>query len=519
MTLALQIAPGSSNRIVLQSTLWGVFVVHAAIILCFHNPAVASNLCTAGVGFIAAFCCLWRSARLDSQERPPWLWIAVGFLIWSVAQVVFTHVAGTNWDFGPGPDISDLLFFDALIPLFLAISNTYETQAATSVIYLNIFQAVMATALTYVSVFKVDAPAAMVKANLYDLYWYECLLLAIASTFRLLTWSTPEERLRSRLLCAMLWMYLPNWRPRSFMIFGLPWGLPKGTLLELLWSVSFLFLGWQALRSPIRKTTRRLANSNPRAQLLRSLFPLMITVAIFGLAVSVGRHYFYLGLGAILLLLLAQGIHSGVIQVGYLQSQSRLLNQEKELTALNAELEKQSMLDPLTGIPNRRYFSQAFESEWKRAARKDESLALLMLDVDYFKAVNDYHGHLYGDECLVRMADALSNAVQRGVDIICRYGGEEFIVVLPDTDLEGAETVAASLQSTIAKLRIQNKQSPFDELLTVSIGIAVMSPAISGSPSELIARADHALYRAKNEGRNRICCAEDSVACEGRSGT
>ncbi len=353
-------------------------------------------------------------------------------------------------------------------------------------------------------------------ATLYRVYWSECLLLAVASTLRLLTWITLEERRRSLVLCGALWLYLPNWRPRSFTIFGFHWGLPKGTLLELLWSVSFLFLGWQAVRSPIKKT-RRLPNLRPGAQLLRSLLPLMVTVAIFGLAVSVSHVYLYLGLGAILLLLLAQGIHSGVIQVGYLQIQSRLLNQEKELKAVNLELERQSMLDPLTGIPNRRYFASAFEAEWKRALRKGESIAILMLDLDFFKGINDTHGHVYGDECLVQIAKALGQELQRGVDVVARYGGEEFVVMLPDTDMEGATTVATALQAAIADLKITNPASAFDDRQTVSIGISAIRPSLSVSRGEMIAQADHALYRAKREGRNRICWHEDSLACEGHS--
>ncbi len=430
--------------------------------------------------------------------------------MWSLAQVVYTRVAGTNWESGSGPEISDLLFFDALIPLFLAISNTYETQAAVGVAYLNVFQALMATGLTYVSVFMVNAPAAAVLSHLYQVYWGECLLLAVASALRLLTWSTLEERRRTRLLCATLWLYLLNWRPPSRLLFGFQLPAPKGSLFQLLWSVPFLILAWQALSMPIENATRKKASTSA-APLLRSLFPLMITVAIFGLAVSVARQYFYLGLGAILILLMAQGLHSGVIQVSYLKAQARLLVKESELTAANLELEKQSTLDPLTGIPNRRYFAQAVESEWKRASRKAEPISIMMLDLDYFKGVNDSHGHPYGDECLVRIAAALKAELQRGVDVVARYGGEEFIILLPDTDLEGATIIAVYLQSAIAGLEIVNDASPFDRRLTVSIGIASLRPTAGQSREELIEHADHALYRAKRAGRNRICRHEPSA--------
>jgi hypothetical protein len=215
-------ALSGQGRLLLLWALGTVLALHVTVILAVRDPAIISNVCIAATALVAALCCLWRTTQLEQQERPPWLWIAAGFLVWSAAQLVFTRVAGKNWDFGPGPEISDLLFFDALIPLFLAISNTYETQAAASVVYLNVFQAAMATALTYLCVFKVHASAAAVLDDLYKVYWSECLLLAIASALRLLTWSTLEERRRARLLCATLWLYLLNWRPPSRVLFGVP---------------------------------------------------------------------------------------------------------------------------------------------------------------------------------------------------------------------------------------------------------------------------------------------------------
>ncbi len=432
-------------------------------------------------------------------------------------------MSGNNWNLEPAADISDLLFFEAEIPFLLAISNTYDAESRRGALYVNIFQAAVATVLTYIRIFRMT-PANSAVA-LYEIYWAECLLLAVTASIRLLTWSTEEERLRNRLLCATLWMYLPveilldypssAWQPPAGSLLAIVPRLPKGGLFELLWSVPFVFMGLQALRAPIllERTTRRHLN-NKGALLLRSLFPMIITCALFALAVSVAREHFYVGVGTILLLLMVQGLHSGVIQVSYLLGQASLLTKERELKAANLELERQSMLDPLTGIPNRRYFSEAFEAEWKRALRKNEPIAVLMLDLDFFKGINDAHGHVYGDDCLVQIAKSLRAELQRGVDVVARYGGEEFIVLLPDTDLEGAGTVAAGLQSAVAELGIVNQASPFDQQLTVSIGIAATVPLAQTPRGELIANADRALYRAKREGRNRICWHEGSVVRE-----
>ncbi len=475
------------------------------------------------MAFVAGLCCVWRSTQLRQRERPAWLWIAIGFFIWAIAQAVFTWLSGNNWNLEPVADVSDLLFFEAEIPFLLAISNTYDAESRRGALYVNLFQAAVATVLTYIRIFRMTPSNSAVA--LYEIYWTECLLLAVAASIRLLTWSTQEERQRNRLLCATLWIYLPvevfldypssAWQPPHDSILALVSRLPKGGWFELLWSVPFLFMGWQALRAPVHhEMTARRNLDNRAGLLLRSLFPMIITCTLFALAVSVAREHFYFGVGTILLLLIVQGFHSGVIQVSYLLGQARLLTKEKELKAANLELERQSMLDPLTGIPNRRYFSDAFEAEWKRALRKNEPIAVLMLDLDFFKGINDAHGHVYGDDCLVQIAKALGRELHRSVDIVARYGGEEFIVLLPDTDLEGAGTVAAGLQSAITDLNIVNKASPFDQQQTVSIGIAALFPSAQISRGELIAHADRALYRAKREGRNRICWLEESVVRE-----
>ena len=516
-----------NERTLLSGSLAGLFVFHAVALFLFPGMALLSNAFSAAVPFVAGLCCLWRIAQLRQRERPGWIWIAVGFFLWAAAQAAFSCLTGSSWNLSPSADISDLLFFDAGIPFFLAIANTYDSQSRRGVLYINLFQALIATVLTYVRLFKISMPADLAAATTYEIYWGECLLLAIGSTLRLLTWSTAEERRRTRTLCAMLWMYLPielaldypsaSWQAPAGTLVATVWRLPKGGFFELLWSLPFLFVGWQALRLPRDNEgiVRAQVLSNRRALLLRSLFPLLVTGALFGMAVSVAQHYFYFGVAAMLLLLIVQGVHSGVLQVNYLMGHANLLSKEKELKATNQELERQSTLDPLTGIPNRRFFAHAFEAEWKRALRKNEPLSLLMIDVDYFKRVNDAHGHPYGDECLVRIAKALRQELQRGVDVVARYGGEEFIVLLPDTDLEGAGTVAAGLQGAIAELNIVNRASPLGHQLTVSIGIADCYPSTSLTCGELIARADRALYRAKRRGRNRICWhSEEDVASE-----
>ncbi len=513
----------SADKYLLATALAGLVVLQAFSLFFFPAKAVISNGCGAAVAFVAGLCCIWRCGQLRQRERPAWLWIAIGLFLWATAQTVFTWNAGNAWNLDPVADISDLLFFEAEIPFLLAITNTYDAESRRGALYVNLLQAAVASGLTYLRIFRMPSPASASAVALYSIYWAECLLLAAAATVRLFTWSSEEERLRNRLLCIMLWLYLPievlldypgaSWHAPANTLVGMMWRLPKGGMFELLWSAPFLFIGLQSLRAPIRQeVVSRRSLQNKKALLLRSLFPMVITCAVFVLAVSVARQHFYIGVGSILLLLVVQGIHSGVIQVSYLVGQASLLSKERELRSANLELERQSMLDPLTGIPNRRYFSDALDKEWKRAQRKNESISILMLDLDFFKGINDVHGHVYGDHCLVQIAKALGNELQRGVDVVARYGGEEFIVLLPDTDLEGAGAVAAGLQTAILRLNIVNQDSPFDQQLTVSIGIAAAKPSSVTARGELIARSDRALYRAKREGRNRICWHDELIS-------
>jgi len=174
------------------------------------------------------------------------------------------------------------------------------------------------------------------------------------------------------------------------------------------------------------------------------------------------------------------------------------------------------MLDPLTGIPNRRRFSAALDEAWKRAVRTRVSVAVLMIDVDYFKGVNDLLGHAYGDECLNNLVRALGQA-GRSNDLLARFGGDEFVLLLPETDGVGAMTVAERIQHAVDALAMRNDASPFDKRISVSIGLGVCTPRLGMNPADLVDVADKALYEAKRRGRNRICAQtlEGVVVAEG----
>lgn len=189
--------------------------------------------------------------------------------------------------------------------------------------------------------------------------------------------------------------------------------------------------------------------------------------------------------------------------------QSLVEERTAALERLNQELQRLTATDSLTGVANRRRFDEALDHEWRRAVRTRSTLACIMIDIDHFKAFNDRYGHLQGDACLRQIAHALVATVRRAGDIVARYGGEEFAVVLPGTLQEGAARVAEQLRAAIEALRVPNDASPVAPQVTISLGVATITPTAGVNPQTLVARADRALYAAKRRGRNRV--AEDDA--------
>ena len=177
---------------------------------------------------------------------------------------------------------------------------------------------------------------------------------------------------------------------------------------------------------------------------------------------------------------------------------------EVELAQANKELQRLAMVDGLTHIANRRCFDECLKKEWKRSAREQTPLSLILCDIDYFKRYNDTYGHQAGDECLRQVADALKTSAKRPADLVARYGGEEFIVILPHTNPKGAQNVAGSIQNALRERQLPHAASQVNEYVTLSLGASSLIPTSSDAPEKLIAEADAALYSAKEQGRNRI---------------
>lgn len=190
--------------------------------------------------------------------------------------------------------------------------------------------------------------------------------------------------------------------------------------------------------------------------------------------------------------------------VGFMFDISERKKNEQELIHLQKGLEELSFKDDLTGIANRRMFNSILDREWAHARRNRQPLSLILLDIDYFKQYNDHYGHIQGDNCLQRVGQILSTAAIRSTDFIARFGGEEFVLVLPESDAQAAAIVAEKCHSLILEQRIPHEKSPVCPTLTVSIGVGTIIPTPDAEPIEFIETVDRLLYKAKQKGRNCV---------------
>ena len=184
---------------------------------------------------------------------------------------------------------------------------------------------------------------------------------------------------------------------------------------------------------------------------------------------------------------------------------------EEKLITLQKELEELSFKDGLTGIANRRLFDSIMEIEWGNARRNHQPLSVIMLDIDFFKPYNDHYGHLKGDDTLKLVAQTLASAATRSRDFVGRYGGEEFVLVLSETDDKAALKIAERCRNLLAQLQIPHQGSPIGHL-TASLGVGTCIPGADSSMAEFVDAVDKQLYRAKHLGRNRVEAVPASLA-------
>ncbi|WP_446742578.1 GGDEF domain-containing protein [Silvibacterium acidisoli] len=448
------------------------------------------------LGFSA---CLWRTFRAPEKTRLPWALFTCGIFLWLIG------ISGSVW-FTVVKNVSDvavyffhLAYFLYGVPLMLAISLPMGEDRQPLFLWLDGLQSLITACVAYVALFsafpiggqQVQPISAEIMAATYNV---ENLVLAIGSTLRLI--AHPEHgpvRRLYRTFSLFLWVYAVCAGVYNHMTLRLNGIIYFYGLLAL---APFLCLAVDvfSLRGPEPAGETSAGGSSLLAEWLDNASPVLYTTALLLLGLSIARKHFYWGSASILVALAVYMLRSTLLQ-------TQVMRAQRALSRANRQLEALSLTDGLTGVANRRCFDRMLQLEWSRAFRLAQPLSLLLIDIDFFKSLNDRYGHLQGDSCLVSVAQALSQSLGRSGDMLARYGGEEFAAILADTDHQGAEAVAMRMREAVHALKIVN-ETTLGDYVTVSMGMTTGVPGESTSASLLVDTADHALYTAKRNGRD-----------------
>jgi diguanylate cyclase (GGDEF)-like protein len=476
--------------------------VHALCIVAFpaHSPAL-SYACML-LAALAATIGAWRWTRRSSARlRMCSALVASGLTLWMGSLVLDMWDGLVKHDPATVALWPDLVYFFYGVPILFAISLSTAEQRTRLFLWLYGLQAAVIAYLAYIILFSgapfTGEPAAPISEfRVSEAFLAENIVLALAVTVRLIACYDAEERRFFRILTGFLYMYLGCSTIYNFLAQN-P-GPNLASLFDCIIDVPFLVLALWYVYAPkyAPKGDPELAKMAPAVLFISSASPILFTYGMLALGTVVMQRHFLIGSCAVAVALGCYGLQATLLQTRYVRSQQSLSEALDRLQDL-------SMTDGLTGIPNRRCFDQTLDRELNRAKRSGHVVSLLMIDIDFFKNLNDRYGHVYGDECLAAVAKTLRAGLPRDADVLARYGGEEFAAILPETDRIGAETVAAKMRSAVRRLAIRN-QTAIGDIATISIGISTYAPDGEASCVDLIKGSDHALYRAKRDGRDRV---------------
>jgi len=452
---------------------------------------LTAPLCGLGV-------CCWRAATDRSRARVLW-WLfaaALGFLMIGVGlsawEDLFEHFPFEI------ASLADFAYFFCGVPILFALSTPVEEQRFSLFNWLDAVQAVFAGYLTYVTIFSrlpfSESPAKPISvALLLITYNLENAVLLAGCTLRLLASAKGSEQRR---FYGTLFAFLAAYGVGVGFYNQIAVGAEDHLAPNFLVDAPFIWLAiWMLALPKAAEPTEHDAVTKTRLALFIDLgSPVFFTLTLLTLGLVVLRQHFATGILAISVALAVYGVRTTILQIRFRQAQ-------EELQRARDRLEELSLQDGLTGIANRRCFDRTLDSEWYRATRTGKALSLLLIDLDFFKNVNDVHGHPHGDRCLVEVAHALRGAAARSGDLVARFGGEEFAAILPGTTKEAAEMIAERIRAAVLDLKIPN-ETGIGSYVSVSIGGATAVTLENTSPGLLIEAADRALYKAKQLGRN-----------------
>ena len=480
-----------------------VVLMHLALALTLPQQGWVTCAGIIGVLTLGVMYSLDTARHVSGQLRLKWCLLGVALLLWIGG--FFATVYGEyflRFD-PPGAWLNQLLFAYRGLPLLLALCWPDDKDGPQEFAWFDVLQlsliGVLFTLLFFPQISIAQSaglwPVASSTAQA-ELYAAN-LVIVVVGTARLYATRVQLAVDFYRPVCALMGAHLVlSWWLNKFAIEQ--WHVTVGSVWFVLADVPVvLFFGAVCVSAKRFTALSQMRRQNAVMLAIRIASPAIYTTSVvcLGLAMILSGRNLWLGVTSIMMGLSVYFLRSMMMQV-----QSALSHEQ--LHKANAALEVMSQRDALTGLYNRRWFPDALASEWRRAQRNRYALTLLLIDIDHFKMLNDAFGHAAGDECLIAVAEMLERHLHREGDAVARFGGEEFVVILPQTDLEGAEVVADKLRIAIAEMEMEHPEAG---VVTVSIGGASqMVSTESDGPDTLLLLADAALYEAKRKGRNRV---------------
>jgi len=478
------------------------------VVLAFFGPAVtgpAAYILMVIAPLFAAVATLRRGRSHTTSVRFGWYALALALLIWAVGafgnlwQEMILHRQNEMYR------ASMLAFNLAVVPTTYLLASDWRLHGRQ---LLRAVDALVALALgcayfqyTWTMINDHSAPAEAGVAYLVWLLDLQNLYLAAGALMRWYVAEDRDERDLFRGLSVYTVVYLVIVFINDHYFAGNPgFGPQYGTLITL----AFAVLCSLALRAPSAVPVRPVNSALVR--IVRSGSPILLAVALLTASLFLIRVDYLWGCAGILIAVVGIGVRTTLIQVNQIEHREALRREASALQTI-------AWTDALTGVPNRHFFTEALARLW-RSGRRREQAAILMIDIDHFKLLNDRYGHPVGDGCLRDVARNLQRALVNPDDVLARYGGEEFIVLLRNTSATDALVIAERLRTTVQTLLIENVDCP-ECVVTVSIGVAGADELTDEAAAlRLVEDADRALYEAKCAGRNRVRLATDHISDE-----
>lgn len=474
----------------------GVICVHAVLNTLFQSHGFTiSYLLWSAWALLAGLACLWRAFHCPHSIRTHWrlasaslFFIFIAAAIEAPAEIFFKAVPTVA-------SIGDFFFFASFVPILLAITLPDEGAFSPSTFLLDSFQAAACTCLAYTVLFGAfpfsgESANAMPYAPLEFVYDTEYLAVVLLAALRLFL-GTRNAADRFFFRAILLYTSLYAVCSGIYNHYVGKYSLTNG--MDALNDIPSAALALAAILAPAAVSDSLPAASRTTlVRIIDNARPVFLSLALIGLSAVVAVRHFAVAFACIVGAFIFYSLRASLLQHKLEQAQAALEQS-------NSRLSEIAHLDSLTGVSNRRGFDQFFAIEWGRAQRTHQPLSLLLIDVDNFKQINDAYGHQAGDECLRNTARVLGATLDRPADLIARYGGDEFAILLAETDSLGAKTVAVRIRSAVAS------EAALASLpTTLSIGVSTWNAEQEADPELLIRAADRALYAAKHNGRDRI---------------